>query len=193
MEFSRIENGGYSPAEVDAYIAKVSQHYSELHQAYTGQQGQIERLTQEAQSARDEAEQLSAEVEKLRKSNTSQMPVDTNVIAKLMLDAELFAKQVKEESVAAAEKRLSAMHSQVRVLELQKEAVLDSLKQMAKNLTVLTGGKYEDNFTGENQPGIYKGTETQDYSFAAGYASESESAAEIDDFLARSKAALSAK
>ena len=172
VEFQRVQNGGYNSVEVDEFVAKISQHYSQLHEAYTEQQGKIDRLTREAQTT------------------AYQTPIDINGIAKLMLDAELLAKQAKEESVES-EKRLVDIQTQVRALEIQKETILDSIRQMAKDLTALTGGKDEDTFTGENQSRIYRETGTQHSLFTASSASGSEIITDIDEFLACSKAAFS--
>ena len=138
MKFSRLQYGGYDPGEVDTYIAKISQNYTRIYETYTGQQGQIQRLTQEVQTAKDVNARLAAEIERLRKSAVCQIPIDTNVIAKLMLDAELFAKRIKDESVAEAEKRLTETQTQVNVLEVRRETILESIKQLARDLTALS-------------------------------------------------------
>jgi len=169
MEFQRITNGGYNPNEVDEYIAKVSQNYTQLHAAYTAQQGEVERLMREAQTFKNDNARLILENGKLRQASVSQPLIDTGMIAKLMLDAELFAKQIKEQSTAEAEKRLADTQAQVQVLELQKDRIHSVIRQLASNLTSLTGGRYEDTFIGGNQPGIYgKPGSGQQSAFTAG-------------------------
>jgi len=154
MKFRTIPNDGYDPVEVDGYIAKISQNYSQLHDAYSVQQDQVRQLVEEIQLDKAESARLAAENERLRSEVAVPAQIDTSVVAQLLLDAEIFAKQIKDQSQAEADRRLAETETKIRALELKEEGVLKTIKQLINDLILLTGGKYEDTFTGRTQSGV---------------------------------------
>jgi len=156
MKFQIIPNDGYDPDEVDEYIAKISQSYDQLHDACTAQQGRIRQLVEEMQLEKSENARLAAENDKLRDEAATpvQAETDTSVVAQLLLDAEIFAKRIKDQSQAEADRRLAETETKIRALELKKESVLRTIKRLTNDLIMLTGGKYEDTFTGGTQSGV---------------------------------------
>ncbi|MCL2486635.1 MAG: hypothetical protein FWE86_03430, partial [Oscillospiraceae bacterium] len=93
---------------------------------------------------------------------------DTTTVARLMLDAEIFAKQIEERAISEANKKLAEKEAQIRVLELQKEGALSSIRQLANDLTALTTvGGQESAFAERNQPGSHKEHGGQQFTFVS--------------------------
>ena len=70
MVFS-LQANGYSPEQVDQYIAKISDEYATLYDIYTHISGEYNRLAEENLHIQNEKKELSAEISRLWDRNQS--------------------------------------------------------------------------------------------------------------------------
>ena len=135
MEFEKIAADGYDPADVDAYVTKLSGYYTHLYEIYGGQQTQINRMTWEAQAVSQVYELLSAEIDKSLAEPEPQAKIPEFKAEQRPAGIEPKAAVLEFKP----EQRVAEVESQVRLLECKKEELFGVIRQLASGLTALTG------------------------------------------------------
>ncbi|MDR3207083.1 MAG: DivIVA domain-containing protein [Oscillospiraceae bacterium] len=140
LSFSEEKNG-YSKSQVDAYLGKLVGEYQNLHTEYKGMENKYGLLEKAWSDLTDEKEALETEIGQLREQISAlerqQPPSFAGEVARVLIDAEMLAKQIVERANAEAERMTSEGKAEYGQIYEAKEQLLREIQDIDQNLQTL--------------------------------------------------------